>query len=215
MDGVLLDSIGVIRDDMKNRYKGITEDDFKAIFLENFWEGIKKFKETAHIKYDIDKKTGKYPVRNNDIPLFHGAKEMLESLSEKYKLVINSSEYHENIIKRLERNNVLHIFDFIGGKEVSENKIEKFGIILERFGVSSEEVIFITDTIGDISESDKAGIESIAVTWGVHSREDFKKQSFSAMVLVLDDLADITRLLGESSGPDKGSEFHVEFPAMS
>src|SRR3989338_9083471 len=100
---------------------------------------------------------------------------MLESLSEKYKLVINSSEYHENIIKRLERNNVLHIFDFIGVKGVSENKMEMLGIFLERFGVSSEEVIFITDTIGDISESDKAGIESIAVTWGVHSREDFKK----------------------------------------
>ena len=35
--------------------------------------------------------------------------------------------------------------------------------------------LFITDTLGDIIESNKVGIKSVGVTWGYHTKENLSK----------------------------------------
>ena len=50
IDGVILDSIDLVRQDLLFRKPSMTEEEFKEIFLENFWTGLTKFKEKFAIK---------------------------------------------------------------------------------------------------------------------------------------------------------------------
>ena len=65
------------------------------------------------------------------------------------------------------------MFDFLGTAEISKNKVEKFKILKEKYGIREEEMLFITDTLGDLRESSEAGVPTVAVTWGAHKREHF------------------------------------------
>ncbi len=196
LDGVLMDSIGFLRNYIKNKYEGSTENDFKEIFYINFWDGLQKFKEKAQEKYLIHEDHSPYNRATNDnIFIFEGVKDLLEILSKKYILVVNSSDSEKFIMERLAYNGILPFFDCIVGKETSVNKIEKFNLILEKYTLLNNEAVFISDTVGDILEADKANIDSIAVTWGVHTRNDFEKFKFNKLNFISDNIEDLYRVL--------------------
>jgi|GEM_PF-4000719 len=44
-------------------------------------------------------------------------------------------------------------------------------MIRDTFNVAFEDVIFVTDTLGDVKEASKLGIKIIAETFGFHNRE--------------------------------------------
>ena len=156
---------------------------------------LNNFKLKAKEKYIIHEEYSKNKrVENTDIHLFNGIKELVEDLSTKYILVVNSSDYENHIKERLEHNNILPFFDLIAGKETSTDKVKKFDLILKKYNLTSDQLIFVTDTIGDIYESDKVNIDSIAVTWGVHSRVDFEKQSFDKLIFISDQVDDFYSL---------------------
>ena len=71
----------------------------------------------------------------------------------------------------LEAAGVLGLFAQILGVETHESKVEKFKILMEHNGITSENAVFITDTLGDIIEARKVGIKTIAETFGFHDRE--------------------------------------------
>lgn len=196
LDGVILDSIDFLRNYMKNKYEGMTEEDFKEIFLTNFWDGLKHFKQRAEGNYVIHEEysTNKR-AESAGVLIFEGMKEVVKNLSDKYILVINSSDSEIHIKERLGYNAILTFFDFIAGKETSIDKVEKFNIIFAKYGILPNQAIFISDTIGDILESDKVGIDSIAVTWGVHSRTDFEKESFTRLTSIIDRVDDLYTIL--------------------
>jgi phosphoglycolate phosphatase-like HAD superfamily hydrolase len=50
-------------------------------------------------------------------------------------------------------------------------KTEKFKILEKEFYISSNDSIFITDTIGDIIEAREVGYKSIGITGGSHCRK--------------------------------------------
>ncbi len=118
----------------------------------------------------------------------------MRDLAKKYILVINSSDNEKFIIERLQHNNIIDFFDFVAGKETSLSKIEKFNFILKKYNVTNEEVVFVTDTVGDVVESEKMNIDYLAVTWGVHSEVDFQKRNFKNMT-VLNKVSDFYLLL--------------------
>ncbi len=47
LDGVLINSVDFLKNYMKNKYEGMTDEDFKEIFLVNFWDGLNNFKKIA------------------------------------------------------------------------------------------------------------------------------------------------------------------------
>ena len=55
-----------------------------------------------------------------------------------------------------------------------ENKIK---ILLEKFSIDKEEIVFVGDTISDIKASKTAGIKSLAAAWGYQSRSKLKKSN--------------------------------------
>ena len=203
IDGVILDSIDLVRKDLLQRHPSMTEEEFKEIFTENFWTGLSKFKEKFSIKElsqeEKNHREAQRLMTRDSIKVFDGMKEFLEQASKKYILVINSSGYKEHIEIPLRASGVLSFFDFVASKEISVDKTEKINFILEKYIASPNEVVFITDTIGDIFDSDNAGIDSIAVTWGVHKRFDFEKQKFNQLLDIVDDIDDLSeKILSES-----------------
>ncbi|MFZ3015756.1 MAG: HAD hydrolase-like protein, partial [Minisyncoccia bacterium] len=51
-----------------------------------------------------------------------------------------------------------------------------------------KDVVFITDSLGDILEGNECGVKSIGVTWGLHGRETLKKGN---PVAIIDDPRDL------------------------
>ena len=72
------------------------------------------------------------------------------------------------------------------------SKIKKFNKFLRKYKISKEQCIFITDTLGDILESNKVGIPSIGVSWGYHNKETLKKGS---PIFIADTIEELSNFL--------------------
>ena len=48
-------------------------------------------------------------------------------------------------------------------------------MLLDKYKITSEDAVFITDTVGDIVEARECGVRSIAVSWGFHEIETLEK----------------------------------------
>ncbi len=48
-------------------------------------------------------------------------------------------------------------------------------MVFKKYGVKSTECIFVTDTLGDLREAKKMGINSFAVTYGFHKESVLQK----------------------------------------
>jgi phosphoglycolate phosphatase len=57
------------------------------------------------------------------------------------------------------------------GADFSFSKIEKIHHAMDSFRVGKDRTYYIGDTTGDIKEARLAGVKTIAVTWGWHSKE--------------------------------------------
>jgi phosphoglycolate phosphatase len=51
------------------------------------------------------------------------------------------------------------------------SKKEKIFYAIKKYQVISENIYYIGDTTGDIKEGREAGIKTVGVTWGWHSKE--------------------------------------------
>lgn len=94
----------------------------------------------------------------------------LKRLGEKYALYVISSTSEYTISEVLELSGLLTYFTRIMGSETHKSKVEKFRILMREHGVTPDDTIFITDTLGDIREAHQVGIRSIAETFGFHDR---------------------------------------------
>ena len=108
--------------------------------------------------------------------------DMLFALKPKYHLVIISSIDDEIINPYLERSKINNIFEEVWGIRKKTSKVDKFKKLLDQFNLKKEECYFITDTLGDVKEANKVGIESIGVTWGYHDKETLLRGNPVAIV---------------------------------
>ncbi len=92
--------------------------------------------------------------------------ELIRDLSENYLLSIISSTRSDLIQQFLELHNLTDCFSEILGNEVHTSKVIKFQMALEAHKLLPHQSLMITDTLGDIREARKAGLDSIGVTWG-------------------------------------------------
>ncbi|HVY72696.1 MAG TPA: HAD hydrolase-like protein [Candidatus Paceibacterota bacterium] len=99
------------------------------------------------------------------------AREPIMRLGATYSLFVVSSNSEHGIAEVLKNAGVLHLFVRIMGLETHRSKVEKFKILMAENGVTPENTLFVTDTLGDIKEAEKVGIRTIAETFGFHDRE--------------------------------------------
>ena len=194
MDGVIFDSGEIAHNHIKNKYPSLTEEMHKEILMHNFYDGLAKIK---HLKRPMSKEEEEtlgleYIEKKKKAPLYDGMLEFLENLHKQgFILALNTSSMERNCIPLLEKDGVRKFFDFLGTKEVSKSKVEKFKIIREKYTIENEEMLFITDTLGDIREADQAGVPTVAVTWGVHDRYFFSIEPHENLKKVVDTVAEL------------------------
>ncbi len=95
----------------------------------------------------------------------------IQRLSKLYSLYIISSTSEDVIKEVLENAGLLSLFVRVMGFETDRSKVAKFKMLIDNHGVTPENSVFVTDTLGDIKEGHHAGIRTIAETFGYHTRE--------------------------------------------
>jgi len=99
---------------------------------------------------------------------------VLERLCEGNVLVIISSSGSRPIRETLESNRFNGCFRAILGSDFMLSKVAKIAHAMESYEIDAERTYYVGDTAGDIREARQAGVKSVAVTWGWHSRETLK-----------------------------------------
>ena len=194
MDGVLVNSTQIAQKAISAGNIGLTEEMQKEVLCGNFHEEMEKYSHLKKPETEEEKKLRKlqYAEAKSAAPLYEGIEELLAKLHElKYILVLNTSAYDRNCLPILKKYKVDHMFDLIATAELSKSKVEKFKLIEEKYKAHNEDVLFVTDTLGDIREADMAGVLTVAVTWGGHDESFFKREKHNNLIKIIDTVAEL------------------------
>lgn len=126
-----------------------------------------------------------------DLKIEENVKNVILKLKEKYELFIISSNTEKNISIYFNNSNFTDVFKKIYGVETHRSKVEKFKILFKEFNLKKGEVIFITDTLGDILEANEVGVRTIAVDFGFHKKALLEKGKPWKIISNIEDLLEI------------------------
>ncbi len=175
---VLFDFDGVIHDtyDYSVQLNKIinpkmTQEEHLSIFDGNFYEDKTTPEEDYNIFFEMNAKIFE------NLKIESKIKEELEKLAKNYPLFIVTSNTEKILEKYFKDNGIRHLVREILGAETHKSKVEKFKMILKKHQLKEDEVIFVTDTLGDLLEANKLNIKSLAVDFGYHDKDRLEKGS--------------------------------------
>jgi len=167
-DGVIVDSFELAFKANKTIRPNLTKRDYFKCFEGNIFEEFQKLnkKRTSDSKrfFRI------YIPKLFKLPVINGIPKILKLLAIKYRLIVISSTISSPIREWLDKHNLADYFIEIMGADVHKSKIEKIKMVFKKYKVGVNDCVFITDTLGDILEAKNAGLNSLAVTYGFHSK---------------------------------------------
>ncbi len=188
MDGVLFNTIPLAREAFLSIHPGTTEEMYNELHSGNYHEEAGKLKhlkipETAEEK---SRRLGAYAREKSRAELFAGIKDLLaECRDSGCRLVLNTNAYDRNCLPLLENVHIKDFFDFVASADTSTDKVAKFKMIADRYGVGAADMLFVTDALGDVRDAEKAKVPAIAVTWGVHDRFYLEKERHLNLIAIV------------------------------
>jgi phosphoglycolate phosphatase len=175
-DGVLVDSLDLYAEAVKRSLERIgtpivkSKEDYLALFDGNFYESMAARGVDLAAYSDAVREI--LPRIDYDaMKPFGGLIPVLAGLQKDHLLAVISSNGYRTIRTMLDRFGFAPYFREILGADFRFSKTEKIAYALEKYGIPGERAFYIGDTAGDILEARAAGVRSVAVTWGWHSRE--------------------------------------------
>lgn len=198
MDGVLFDTIPYAEQVYLEGHPGMTNEMYKNLHTGNFHEETKKYEhlKKEETEEEKEKRNIAYAKKKSTTPMFSGIEELLKDLHGLgYLLVLNTNAYNRNCLPLLEKSGIKDIFDLIATAEFSKSKVEKFKLIEEKYNVNKEDVLFVTDSLGDVKEAEVAGVPTVAVTWGVHDESFFDKEKYSNLVAIIHTVEELSQFI--------------------
>lgn len=177
-DGVLTDSYDVCFSVSRQFLPHLTDDSYKVLFTGNIYEALEKGKDAnVTVKtVDNDLYFEIYEPLILEVPPRKGFKQILEQLYNKgVKIAFVSSCYNKPLKNYLTKYGLINYVSEILGGDIEKSKVKKFIRLLDQFEVKSSQAVFITDTLGDLLEAEKANLPSIGVTFGFHSKDLIEK----------------------------------------
>lgn len=113
--------------------------------------------------------------------LYDGVVELIENLRKSGKKIYTATSKPELFTRRiLEKYELDHLFDFIGGSDLEERgRVEKKDVVeyvvnTRRLSDNKEKCILIGDRKYDVVGAHEAGIKCAGILWGFGSREEFE-----------------------------------------
>ncbi len=175
-DGVIVDSFAFYRESSGRCFEkmGInsaaTRDDFLDFFEDNFYVALTKRGIDIAEFGRVAKQVGP-TVDSSTIVPFYNVVPVLETLGKDNVLLVVSSNSRKAIDQILSRHNLDRYFDEILGADFMFSKVDKITHAMKEWEIGKKRTYFIGDTAGDIREATEAGVKTVAVTWGWHSKE--------------------------------------------
>lgn len=195
-DGVLVDSLDVYERRVKLCLEKIgkpviqNRDDYLALFEDNFYEAI--------VKRGVDlvefMNASKSIPTNDDCDQMVPFAPLLTVLTELKKnniLTVISSNVSRVISVILSRHGFNGCFREILGADFGYSKKDKILYALKSIQMEKERTFYVGDTVGDIKEARLAGVKTVAVTWGWHSKEKLETASPDYLIEAPNDLLTI------------------------
>ena len=175
-DGVLVDSLNVYEKTVTDCLIKINQpltrgrEEFLELFEGNFYESLVKrgvdldefMKASADILAQVDLK---------DIKPITAVVPVVEELHKNHCLIVVSSNESSSIKKALKLFHYNDYFREILGSDFMFSKKEKILYAIKKYQVAPQNIYYIGDTTGDIKEGREAGVKTVGVTWGWHSKE--------------------------------------------
>ena len=188
-DGVIVNTPDMILGVKKDLGTEISAEEYKKFYYGNVLESVEKAQKRSYTKNDQDTFFNLYEPRLQKLDPIPGMISTLIELSRSYTLAIISSTTNKPIENYLNLHNISDCFAFVLGADTHRSKVQKIMMSLDKLSVAPKDSVYITDTLGDIIEARKAGVEAIAVTWGFHDRDTLAKGEPKCIV---NDAAELT-----------------------
>jgi phosphoglycolate phosphatase len=175
-DGVLVDSLDVYEKTVTDCLKEINQplirdrEEFLELFEDNFYESLKN----KGVDLDVFMKTAEdilAQVKIKDMKPFPAMAPVIEELHKNHCLIVVSSNDYASIKEALEFLHYDGYFKEILGSDFMFSKKDKILYAAKKYNVALEDIYYIGDTTGDIKEGKQAGIKTVGVIWGWHSKE--------------------------------------------
>lgn len=200
MKAIIFDFDGVIHDTFDLAYKinievlgeKLTKEKYRDFFNGNIFESKDINEKDNDNFFKLQNEAFKYLKIDKNI------KKNLEKLSKQYSLFVVSSNQEEALNTYFQNNKFIHIFKEILGAETHKSKVEKFNYLLKKYELKTEDCIFVTDTLGDILEGNKAGLRTIAVDFGFHKRDRLEKGKPFRIVSNFDEILETVKELSSN-----------------
>ena len=186
-DGVIADSFDLAKSVTSELHPHLTETEYRALFEGHINDSASLMRCTNACRgdnfFDIY-----VPRMEKEIRPFPGMFEVLLKLERLCSLVIVTSTISAPVQAYLDRNGLTSHFQEVMGNDVHKSKVEKIKMVFEKYNITADDCLFITDTLGDMREATKAGVKSIGVTWGFHTPETLSKGSPIKLVYTPEEL---------------------------
>ncbi len=199
MKTVVFDFDGVIHDTFDFHLRNVREffgidlsaEEFRRVFMGNLFE---HFPETLRGRsWDAYSRHVSEEVAS--MPIVPEVKVLLKRLSESYGLHIITSNSGINVTEFMRRNGLERCFAEILGFEAARSKEEKFATLCSSRNIDPDEMLFVTDTLGDILEARSAGVPTVAIDSGYHDRETLLRGNPEYLISDLSELEGIIAMI--------------------
>lgn len=186
-DGVLINTLDFSYKIHKEKNPHFTWEQFQGYSDGNFHDGYNNaVKNGEHIHPDDFH--GQYQNELTPLAIQEVLHNAVTSIARDYNLAVVSSSMGSAIRDFLKKENLEEHFLDILGFDIHASKVIKIRSLLEKYNIPPNEAVLITDTLGDILEANECGVQSIGVTWGLHSKEKLQKGNPAIIIDVPQDL---------------------------
>lgn len=179
-DGVIVDSYGVCKKVTEHFLPDISDEDYKELFTGNIYDQIEKSEKHNSAAGNVNNSIyfDLYEPLILQLKPRDGFIEIIDGIFNRgIKIAFVSSSFNKPLTNFLKKYNLLKYSNDILGGDIERSKVKKFLSLLKKYKLNTQEVLFITDTLGDLREAKKADIPSIGVTFGFHDRSFLEQES--------------------------------------
>jgi len=182
-DGVIADSFQLAFEVQKMVCPHLTEDIYRKRLEGNIndWENPINI-HTKECRHDIDFFTEYIPRMKNEVQIVPEMKEIITELEKNYTLIVVSSTITSPIQEFLEKHDLASHFTQIMGNDIHKSKVEKIKMVFEKHDISSNNCVFITDTLGDMVKLRTQALEQLVLLGASRSRKLYLRASLFGLL---------------------------------
>jgi phosphoglycolate phosphatase len=111
----------------------------------------------------------KFAEKKSPPAIFDGLGEVVRKLAESHLLAVVTGNTEGNVCAFLEAHGLEGCVSAVYGVDMPGSKVRKILMAMSQFAAEGDAVFMVGDSVSDIREARKAGVKSIAVSWGHQS----------------------------------------------